>query len=222
MPSTLVQNKNNSRSARVRINREFNALIASKNEAALLDFIKRHPEKSSDGITAIVKWRGERHFVVYENAILGGVLAGQTRANSIIQCQRACTGECTGYTFITAERICKLWTTVSGRLPRGGHKSGALAEVPLGQFNTTRQPAPSAAASTRYRRFRNIDLINPENSPLDYSILLYTSFRACEAICRQDQRCIAYTHNGNLDSCVLKSGYSSGRSFTNARSGIKR
>lgn len=204
------------------INQEYRTIVDSKNEDAMLEFIIRNPEKSRDAMTRIQEWRRERQFVIYTHSVLGGIPAGQIRTDTAAQCQKSCGADCAGFTFNSADRVCWLWEEVSGRLPRGGHTSGAIDALPITVSGPTSQPTPPSNTKQSIELMYDVDLPNPRNSSKDYRILRRTSLQSCLSYCERDSKCRAFTHNGDANVCFLKTDFTQMLNYSNATSGIKR
>lgn len=209
---------------RLEIKREFETIIGNHDEAGMRDFLVDHPEYFDRGATIVREWANERSFNTYPNNVFIGETIAQQSAQSEQVCEQACSDEtCQGYTFSASQKICWLWGDIRGRSPRGGMSSGSIAEIAFAP--PTVLPTPEVESQPEvptFNIFENTDLPNPQNSPSDYSMLRDTSLASCRSICLRDDRCRAFTHNGDANVCFLKSAYTQSINYPNATSGIKR
>jgi hypothetical protein len=171
-------------------------------------------------------------FILHAGTALEGRIMGQPAAGSPDQCKAACAsdGACKGYDFSYAQRACNLFSDVRDAIRSEGFAAGTTDEVEVKEPPAPRQPEPPVDRKPAPDTVPNVpDLLNGPTIPLTPSPQASDSgfvevegmdfpgagadlyfrrgipYAACQAICRADSRCRAYTYNVVRSACFIKS-----------------
>ena len=158
--------------------------------------------------------QSDSSFMVRQGLFVSGRTLSEYSAGSGAVCQAGCAAErqCVAFVYEVSTGQCSLRASLVTSTPDPAYVSGMKASG----AQSTPAPAPT------FDIFNNVDLENPRNSPSDYSIMRNTSASLCEQLCAADNQCRAFTHNGDVNACILKSDYTRAVSYPGATSGEKR
>lgn len=157
------------------------------------------------------------------------------RGIGVRQCARRCLADsqCAAFTHNGNKRICFL-KTAAGKKKRFRRATSGIVTSRSSQPVTAARSAlaRSVGGSTSLGQnsatsgFQVEILFNTDLPGNDYANglrvpeLAGISRNQCLEICKSDDRCRAYTHNGNNNVCILKNGLGGSKPFRGATSGI--
>jgi hypothetical protein len=183
--------------------RAWNEAVTTNTRDAYEGYLTLYPSGSYAGEARhrVETLKSAPAFLIHSNVALKGQISGQPLADSPDRCKAACSaaGSCKGYDFSYGEKACDLYSRVDGAVQRDGFASGTVDPIKI----ETQPPAPAPQQTTRngFIEVRGMDF---PGSGADIGLFRNIDYGACQAICRSDSRCRAYTYNAIHRACFIK------------------
>jgi tetratricopeptide (TPR) repeat protein len=178
----------------------------------ILDEAKPEKKDSADKPTTGEKTASSTkgNFKHFANTDFVGTLLSKTAAGSAGACDKQCNAnaECEAFSFNVWNAVCFLKKDVTAQLLEPGSISGLPASA-------SRPPKSKVAITMARYRGKNF-------SDKEYSSDVERSMEACEATCKNQNKCVAWTFVNEGGTCELYATVGEYSDFEGADSGAKR